>query len=364
MAIERKNLYGKVDYTSLVKARNFLAEITQNALMKKVLTFHGVDADNARDVFREAARLKLITNSLFFSITKEFLKDLDYLLAKLEKEVKNQAREYSDLDICYYEEMPWNVFSRLKEDLEKSYLPFRVDLEHLNNCACLEQQAKEIYELFASSLRKMAEKIKECACKKSEKIRVDSDYYAWCEKCESAIPMINWEKKCQLARNIYSNSIKKEVIGENTYQHLKQKVGYGKISSFVNRAVEKELRELNREQKKEQTQLKKRLIAAYQRQAKNKKLQKELILWEKVSVEFPPTLEDRKPIRPCLVISDNIQNEYENTPETGLDYPSKLLFNYPRTVDRERLKEHLGAANEKIMNQAKKAWKIAFACEE
>jgi hypothetical protein len=24
--------------------------------------------------------------------------------------------------------MPWNVFSRLKEDLEKSYLPFRVDL--------------------------------------------------------------------------------------------------------------------------------------------------------------------------------------------------------------------------------------------
>jgi hypothetical protein len=41
---------------------------------------------------------------------------------------KNQAREYSDLDICYYEEMPWNVFSRLKEDLEKSYLPFRVDL--------------------------------------------------------------------------------------------------------------------------------------------------------------------------------------------------------------------------------------------
>ena len=27
-------------------------------------------------------------------------------------------------------------------------------------------------------------------------------------------------------------------------------------------------------------------------------------------VEFSPTKEDRKPIRPCLVISDNIQNEY------------------------------------------------------
>ena len=42
--------------------------------------------------------------------------------------VKNQAKEYSDLDLCYYEEIPWNTFSHLKEDLEKSYLPFKVDL--------------------------------------------------------------------------------------------------------------------------------------------------------------------------------------------------------------------------------------------
>jgi mRNA-degrading endonuclease toxin of MazEF toxin-antitoxin module len=27
-------------------------------------------------------------------------------------------------------------------------------------------------------------------------------------------------------------------------------------------------------------------------------------------VKFPPTKEDRKPIRPCLVISDNIQNQF------------------------------------------------------
>jgi DNA gyrase/topoisomerase IV subunit B len=67
-------------------------------------------------------------------------------------------------------------------------------------------------------------------------------------------------------------------IKENTYQELKQKVGYGKISSFVNRAVEKELRDLVQEQKKEKEQLKKQLIAAYQRQAKNKKLQAELTL--------------------------------------------------------------------------------------
>lgn len=105
-------------------------------------------------------------------------------------------------------------------------------------------------------------------------------------------------------------------------------------------------------------------------------------------VEFPPTLEDRKPIRPCLVISDNIQNQYgkwivvialttedieniepfevyvENTEENGLDYPSKLQFNYPRTVDRTRLKKNLGKASRKVMEQAKVAWKIAFVTDE
>ena len=104
-------------------------------------------------------------------------------------------------------------------------------------------------------------------------------------------------------------------------------------------------------------------------------------------VEFPPTKETRKPIRPCLVISDNIQNQYgkwvvvialttedieniepfevlvKNTSETGLDYPSKLQFNYPRTIDRERLKEHLGVLNRKFIGELKKAWKVAFDSE-
>ena len=101
-------------------------------------------------------------------------------------------------------------------------------------------------------------------------------------------------------------------------------------------------------------------------------------------VEFPLTLEDRKPIRPCLVISDNIQNQYgkwivviglttedidniepfevlvKNAPETGLDYPSKLQFNYPRTVDRARLKKHLGVLNRKFIGELRKVWQVAF----
>ena len=104
-------------------------------------------------------------------------------------------------------------------------------------------------------------------------------------------------------------------------------------------------------------------------------------------VEFPKVKESRKPIRPCLVISDNIQNQYgewivvialttedtksiepfevfvENTPESGLNHPSKLQCNYPRTVDKERLKEHLGILSSKMIGKLKKAWQITFDSE-
>jgi len=129
--MEQKYLYGTVDYTSLIKARNFLVEILKNAkndyektgvvkafefcyelswrLMKKIAKFHGIEVDNARDVFREAAKLKIIEDAekwfsylekrnitvhtyrkeilddLFFNTAHEFLSDLDYLLEKLEK---------------------------------------------------------------------------------------------------------------------------------------------------------------------------------------------------------------------------------------------------------------------------------------
>ncbi|RHZ35598.1 hypothetical protein [endosymbiont GvMRE of Glomus versiforme] len=74
-------------------------------------------------------------------------------------------------------------------------------------------------------------------------------------------------------------------IKENTYQELKQKIGLGKISSFVNQAVEKELFELAQEEKKEKEELRQQLIKGYQAQVKNKKLQKELKAMEETQFE-------------------------------------------------------------------------------
>jgi len=67
-------------------------------------------------------------------------------------------------------------------------------------------------------------------------------------------------------------------IKENTYQDLKQKIGVGKISSFVNQAVEKGLSELAQEEKKKKEKLRQQLIAAHKRVAKNQKLKKELAI--------------------------------------------------------------------------------------
>ncbi|CAG8534940.1 11106_t:CDS:2 [Diversispora eburnea] len=168
---------------------------------------------------------------------------------------------------------------------------------------------------------------------------------------------------------------------EETYNKIKPLIAQRKVSEFVNQAVEKELQ---KQQKREKEQLREKLIIAYKRMDKNKNLQKELATLEGES--FPPAKESRKPVRPVLIISDNIQNEYDkwmvvvpittedikiiepfevfidNTSETGLDYPSKIQFNYPFTV--ERLREHLGVTSKEIMEQSKKAWQIAFDAEE
>ena len=104
-------------------------------------------------------------------------------------------------------------------------------------------------------------------------------------------------------------------------------------------------------------------------------------------VEFPLIKESRKPIRPCLIISNDIQNEYgkwivvvslttkdikniepfevfvEKTEETGIDKSSKLKFNYPQTIDRERLKEHLGVLSGKRIGELRKAWQVVFDSE-
>jgi len=111
----------------------------------------------------------------------------------------------------------------------------------------------------------------------------------------------------------------------------------------------------------------------------NKKLPRCGEIW---LIKFEKLKESRKPCRPCLIISNDEQNAFdewvvgaplttdylenirltevfiESTPETGLDEPSKIQLNYPFTADKKlRLVERLGKIDEETMSKVKKAWK-------
>ena len=72
-------------------------------------------------------------------------------------------------------------------------------------------------------------------------------------------------------------------IKENIYQELKQMVRMGKISSFVNQAVEKELKGLAYKQRQAEEQLRKQLITGYQNRVRNERLQTMLQTYGEIS---------------------------------------------------------------------------------
>lgn len=66
-------------------------------------------------------------------------------------------------------------------------------------------------------------------------------------------------------------------LQEETYLTVKRLVGPRRISRYINEAVEARL---NQEKKQKQTELQQKLIRGYQAMAKNKKLKRELAIWE------------------------------------------------------------------------------------
>jgi PemK-like, MazF-like toxin of type II toxin-antitoxin system len=73
----------------------------------------------------------------------------------------------------------------------------------------------------------------------------------------------------------------------------------------------------------------------------------------------------------AMMTTDDLENVrlfevfIKNTPESGLDEPSKIVLNHPFTVFRElRLEKYLGVASRETMEKVKVAWKIAFNSEE
>ena len=74
-------------------------------------------------------------------------------------------------------------------------------------------------------------------------------------------------------------------VNPHLYQRLKEEIGSRQISSFVERAIAKELDEYDWKVEREQKEFEKKLIAGYKRSARSKSLKKESKIWDKVVEE-------------------------------------------------------------------------------
>jgi hypothetical protein len=96
------------------------------------------------------------------------------------------------------------------------------DKNHLNNCQCLEQEAKENYLLVNDSLERYQTQLKKCQCETSPKVRVDSDDFAWCEKCKVSISVAS-KKRVIKNRNdprFWGLDVKEKVLCGNCLKKL------------------------------------------------------------------------------------------------------------------------------------------------
>ena len=47
---------------------------------------------------------------------------------------KGKEKRFSDLDLCFFEDISFRVLSRIAEGFEESDLPFKVDMVNWNKC--------------------------------------------------------------------------------------------------------------------------------------------------------------------------------------------------------------------------------------
>jgi uncharacterized protein len=67
-------------------------------------------------------------------IIKSILKDYPYTFYAFGSRIKGKNRKFSDLDLCYVEEVPFRDLRKIHERFESSDLPFKVDIVDYKRC--------------------------------------------------------------------------------------------------------------------------------------------------------------------------------------------------------------------------------------
>ncbi len=69
-----------------------------------------------------------------FEIIKNILAKYPYTFYVFGSRAKGTHKRLSDLDLCYFDEIPNLVISDLEEQFEESDLPFTIDLVNWHHC--------------------------------------------------------------------------------------------------------------------------------------------------------------------------------------------------------------------------------------
>jgi type I restriction enzyme S subunit len=70
-----------------------------------------------------------------YQIVKDILSKYPYTFYAFGSRARGNPKELSDLDLCFFEHIPWNVRAHIDEDFEESNLPYKVDVVDWNSCS-------------------------------------------------------------------------------------------------------------------------------------------------------------------------------------------------------------------------------------
>lgn len=77
---------------------------------------------------------KLIMEDRHWKIISHILAKYPYTFYAFGSRAKGTPKPLSDLDLCYFEDIPINALAHLAEDFEESNLPYKVDIVDWKSC--------------------------------------------------------------------------------------------------------------------------------------------------------------------------------------------------------------------------------------
>jgi len=69
------------------------------------------------------------------SIVKNILSKYPYSFYAFGSRARGNPKTLSDLDLCFFDNIPLNILAHIDEDFEESDLPYKVDIVDWNKCS-------------------------------------------------------------------------------------------------------------------------------------------------------------------------------------------------------------------------------------